>query len=152
MISTKSVESVGFTLFVRREKTILVMIGDNMVKEEIERIKNDLIKKVLEFGWTVKDIYNIEKTLEGIISRENYTLDVMANFVTDELRKEIEDEFYNFHIEHLTELIVGDLDSAKIEMNIKPVVLPEKNKKEKVKTLPSKEELREQIKKDTKQV
>ena len=130
----------------------MVMIGDNMVKEEIERIKNDLIKKVLEFGWTVKDIYNIEKTLEGIISRENYTLDVMANFVTDELRKEIEDEFYNFHIEHLTELIVGDLDSAKIEMNIKPVVLPEKNKKEKVKTLPSKEELREQIKKDTKQV
>jgi len=130
----------------------LVMIGDNMNKEMIEQIKNDLIKQVLEFGWTVKDIYNIEKTLETIISKGGYTLDIMANFVSDELKKEIEDAFYSFHIEHLTELIVGDLDSAKIEMNIKPVVLPEKVKKEKVKTLPSKEELREQIKKDTKQV
>ena len=127
------------------------MIGDNMDKEQIEQIKNDLIKRVLEFGWTVKDIYNIEKTLENIISKENYTLDVMANFVSDELKKEIEDAFYTFHIEHLTELIVGDLDSAKIEMNIKPVVLPEKTK-EKKKVIPSKEELREQIKKDTKQL
>ena len=129
----------------------MVMIGDNMDKEQIEQIKNDLIKRVLEFGWTVKDIYNIEKTLENIISKENYTLDVMANFVSDELKKEIEDAFYTFHIEHLTELIVGDLDSAKIEMNIKPVVLPEKTK-EKKKVIPSKEELREQIKKDTKQL
>ena len=129
----------------------MVMIGDNMDREQIEQIKNNLIKRVLEFGWTVKDIYNIEKTLENIISKENYTLDVMANFVSDELKKEIEDAFYTFHIEHLTELIVGDLDSAKIEMNIKPVVLPEKTK-EKKKVIPSKEELREQIKKDTKQL
>ena len=142
---------MDFTLFVRKAKTVLVMIGDNMDKEQIEQIKNDLIKRVLEFGWTVKDIYNIEKTLENIISKENYTLDVMANFVSDELKKEIEDAFYTFHIEHLTELIVGDLDSAKIEMNIKPVVLPEKTK-EKKKVIPSKEELREQIKKDTKQL
>ena len=118
----------------------------------IEKVKNELIAKVLMFGWTVKDIYNIEKTLEGIIQRENYTFDIMVNFVSDELKQEIEDAFFNFHIEHLTELIVGDLDSAKIEMNIKPVVLPEKTKKEKVKALPSKEELREQIKKDTKQI
>ena len=121
-------------------------------REIIEKVKSDLVKKVLEFGWTVKDIYNIEKTLETIIQKEGYTFDIMVNFVSDELKKEIEDAFFNFHIEHLTELIVGDLDSAKIEMNIKPVVLPEKKKKEKVKTLPSKEELREQIKKDTKQV
>ena len=118
----------------------------------IEKVKNELIARVLMYGWTVKDIYNIEKTLEGIIQREKYTLDVMVNFATDELKKQIEDDFYQFHIEHLTELIVGDLDSAKIEMNIKPVVLPEKIEKEQVKTLPSKEELREQIKKDTKQV
>ena len=121
-------------------------------REIIEKVKGDLVKKVLEFGWTVKDIYNIEKTLESIIQKEAYTFDIMVNFVSDELKTEIEDAFYIFHIEHLTELIVGDLDSAKIEMNIKPVVLPEKTKKEKVKTLPSKEELREQIKKDTKQV
>ncbi len=141
-----------FTLFVKRAKAVLDMIGDNMDRKKFEEVKNDLVKKVLEFGWTVKDIYNIEQTLGNIISKEKYTLDIMANFVSDELRKEIEDAFYTFHIEHLTELIVGDLDSAKIEMNIKPVVLPEKIKKEKVKTLPSKEELREQIKKDTKQV
>ena len=121
-------------------------------REIIEKVKNDLVKKVLEFGWTVKDIYNIEKTLETIIQKEGYTFDIMVNLVSDELKNEIEDAFFNFHIEPLTELIVGDLDSAKIEMNIKPVVLPEKKKKEKVKTLPSKEELREQIKKDTKQV
>ena len=121
-------------------------------REIIEEVKNNLVKKVLEFGWTVKDIYNIEKTLETIIQREDYTFDIMVNFVSDELKREIEDAFFNFHIEHLTELIVGDLDSAKIEMNIKPVVLPEKKKKEKVKALPSKEELREQIKKDTKQI
>ena len=121
-------------------------------REIIEEVKNNLVKKVLEFGWTVKDIYNIEKTLETIIQKEDYTFDIMVNFVSDELKKEIEDAFFNFHIEHLTELIVGDLDSAKIEMNIKPVVLPEKTKKEKVKALPSKEELREQIKKDTKQI
>ena len=90
--------------------------------------------------------------MEGIIKREDYTLDVMVKFANDELKKQIEDDFYTFHIEHLTELIVGDLDSAKIQMNIKPVVLPEKTTKEKVKALPSKEELREQIKKDTKQV
>jgi len=121
-------------------------------REIIEEVKNNLVKKVLEFGWTVKDIYNIEKTLETIIQKEDYTFDIMVNFVSEELKKEIEDAFFNFHIEHLTELIVGDLDSAKIEMNIKPVVLPEKTKKEKVKALPSKEELREQIKKDTKQI
>jgi hypothetical protein len=121
-------------------------------REIIEEVKNNLVKKVLEFGWTVKDIYNIEKTLETIIQKEAYTFDIMVNFVSEELKKEIEDAFFNFHIEHLTELIVGDLDSAKIEMNIKPVVLPEKTKKEKVKALPSKEELREQIKKDTKQI
>jgi hypothetical protein len=121
-------------------------------REIIEEVKNNLVKKVLEFGWTVKDIYNIEKTLETIIQKEGYTFDIMVNFVSEELKKEIEDAFFNFHIEHLTELIVGDLDSAKIEMNIKPVVLPEKTKKEKVKALPSKEELREQIKKDTKQI
>ena len=119
----------------------------------IEKVKNELIAKVLMFGWTVKDIYNIEKTLEGIIQREGYTLDIMVNFVSKELKQEIEDSFYDFHIEHLTQLIVGDLDSAKIEMNIKPVVLPEKKKKEKEKEiLPSKEELLEQIKKDTKKV
>ena len=118
----------------------------------IEKVKNELIARVLMYGWTVKDIYNIEKTLEGIIQREKHTLDVMVNFATDELKKQIEDDFYQFHIEHLTELVVGDLDSAKIEMNIKPVVLPEKIEKEQVKTLPSKEELREQIKKDTKQI
>jgi len=119
----------------------------------IEKVKNELIAKVLMFGWTVKDIYNIEKTLEGIIQREGYTLDIMVNFVSKELKQEIQDSFYNFHIEHLTQLIVGDLDSAKIEMNIKPVVLPEKKEKEKEKEiLPSKEELLEQIKKDTKKV
>jgi len=127
------------------------MTGEDQ-REIVENVKNDLVKKVLEFGWTVKDIYHIEKTLEGIIQREDYTLDVMVNFANDKLIKQIEDDFYLFHIEHLTELIVGDLDSAKIEMNIKPVVLPVKNKKEKVKTLPSKDELLEQIKKDTKQV
>lgn len=127
------------------------MIGDNMDKEQIEQIKNDLIKRVLEFGWTVKDIYNIENTLDDIISLEKYTLDVMVNFVSDELKRDIKNAFYTFHIEHLTELIVSDLDSAKIEMNIKPVVLPEKTK-EKKKVIPSKEELREQIKKDTKQL
>lgn len=121
-------------------------------REIIEKVKNDLIVKVLMFGWTVKDIYNIDGTLEDIIQREDYTLGVMVNFADDELKKQIEDAFYAFHIEHLTELIVGDLDSAKIEMNIKPVVLPEKTMKEKVKALPSKKELREQIKKDTKQV
>lgn len=122
-------------------------------REIIEKVKNDLIKRVLEFGWTVKDIYNIEKTLETIIQKEGYTFDIMVNFVSDQLKNEIKDAFYNFHIEHLTELIVGDLDSAKIEMNIKPVVLPEKKKKEKEKEiLPSKEELLEQIKKDTKKV
>jgi len=129
----------------------LVMIGDNMDKEEIEQVTNDLIKKVLEFGWTVKDIYNIENTLDDIISEEKYTLDVMVNFVSDELKRDIKNAFYTFHILHLTELIVADLDSAKIEMNIKPVVLPEKTK-EKKKVIPSKEELREQIKKDTKQL
>jgi len=127
------------------------MIGDNMDKEEIEQVTNDLIKKVLEFGWTVKDIYNIENTLDDIISEEKYTLDVMVNFVSDELKRDIKNAFYTFHILHLTELIVADLDSAKIEMNIKPVVLPEKTK-EKKKVIPSKEELREQIKKDTKQL
>ena len=127
------------------------MTGEKQ-REIIEKVKNDLIAKVLMFGWTVKDIYNIEKTLEGIIKREDYTLDVMVKFADDELKKQIEDDFYTFHIEYLTELIVGDLDSAKIQMNIKPVVLPEKTTKEKVKALPSKEELREQIKKDTKQV
>ena len=129
----------------------MVMIGDNMDKEEIEQVTNDLIKKVLEFGWTVKDIYNIENTLDDIISEEKYTLDVMVNFVSDELKRDIKNAFYTFHILHLTELIVADLDSAKIEMNIKPVVLPEKTK-EKKKVIPSKEELREQIKKDTKQL
>ena len=152
MISTRSVEHVASFPSAKKARKVLVMIGDKMNRETIENVKNDLVKKVLEFGWTVKDIYNIEKTLEDIISKEKYTLDIMANFVSDELRKEIEDAFYAFHIEHLTEMIVGDLDSAKIEMSIKPVVLPKKLKKDKVKTLPSKEELREQIKKDTKQV
>jgi len=95
----------------------------------IEKVNNELIAKVLMYEWTVKDIYNIENTLDDIISEEKYTLDVMVNFVSDELKRDIKNAFYTFHIEHLTELIVSDVDSAKIEMNIKPVVLPEKVEK-----------------------
>ena len=120
--------------------------------ERKEEIKNEFLKLVIEREWSVKDIYDIEQTLMNVIDSQNYPIEDMILFADEDVVSMIILDFQGRIREYLTKIIVDDLDSAVIKMNISPVVLPEKNKKEKVKTLPSKEELREQIKKDTKQV
>ena len=120
--------------------------------ERKEEIKNEFLKLVIEREWSVKDIYDIEQTLMNVIDSQKYSIEDMILFADEDIISSIILDFQGRIREYLTKIIVDDLDSAVIKMNISPVVLPEKNKKEKVKTLPSKEELREQIKKDTKQV
>mgnify|MGYP003128082611 FL=1 len=120
--------------------------------ERKEEIKNEFLKLVIEREWSVKDIYDIEQTLMNVIDSQKYSIEDMILFADEDIISSIILDFQGRIREYLTKIIVDDLDSAVIKMNISPVVLPEKKKKEKVKTLPSKEELREQIKKDTKQV
>ncbi|MAP53684.1 MAG: hypothetical protein CL605_02150 [Altibacter sp.] len=119
------------------------MTGDNIMDE--------LITEVANFNWTVKNIYNIEKTLESIIDKQNYSIEQMVSTVEDTLKEKVRSSFYLDTITALTEIIVEDLDSARIEMSIRPAILPEKIEKEE-RVLPSKGELLEQIKKDTKQI
>ena len=130
-----------------------------------EEIKNNLIKAVKEHEWCVKDIYNIEQTLEDIISKTDYSLDSMCYFVKDETKEQIREEFYSFHIKHLTEMVVGELDDARIKMdfNVNPIpvkTLKSKLPKRKIVEETSnetdkeqkKKELRERIRQDTKQL
>ena len=119
------------------------MTGDNMMDE--------LVTEVANFNWTVKNIYNIEATLKSIIDKQNYSIEQIVSHVEDKLKEQVRSSFYNSTIAALTEIIVEDLDSARIEMSIRPAILPEKIEKEE-KVLPSKDELLEQIKKDTKKV
>ena len=135
------------------------------MKEKKEEIKNNLIKAVKEHEWCVKDIYNIEQTLEDIISKTDYSLDSMCYFVKDETKEQIREEFYSFHIKHLTEMVVGELDDARIKMdfNVNPIpvkTLKSKLPKRKIVEETSnetdkeqkKKELRERIRQDTKQL
>lgn len=39
----------------------------------------------------------------------------MCYFVKDETKEQIREEFYSFHIKHLTEMVVGELDDARIK-------------------------------------
>ena len=135
------------------------------MNEKREEIKNNLIKAVKEHEWCVKDIYNIEQTLEDIISKTDYSLDSMCYFVKDETKEQIREEFYSFHIKHLTEMVVGELDDARIKMdfNVNPIpvkTLKSKLPKRKIVEETSdetdkeqkKKELRERIRQDTKQL
>ena len=97
-----------------------------------EEIKNNLIKAVKEHEWCVKDIYNIEQTLEDIISKTDYSLDSMCYFVKDETKEQIREEFYSFHIKHLTEMVVGELDDARIKMDFNVNPIPVKTLKSKL--------------------
>ena len=135
------------------------------MNERREEIRNNLVKAVKEHEWCVKDIYNIENTLENIISKTDYSLEGMCYFVKDETKEQIREEFYSFHIKHLTEMIVGELDDARIKMdfNVNPIpVKTLKSKLPKRKTVEEtsnetdeeqkKKELRERIRQDTKQL
>lgn len=135
------------------------------MNERREEIRNNLVKAVKEHEWCVKDIYNIEKTLENIISKTDYSLEGMCHFVKDETKEKIREEFYSFHIKHLTEMVVGELDDARIKMdfNVNPVpvkTLKSKLPKRKIVEETSneidneqkKKELRERIRQDTKQL
>ncbi len=135
------------------------------MNERREEIRNNLVKAVKEHEWCVKDIYNIENTLENIISKTDYSLEGMCHFVKDETKEKIREEFYSFHIKHLTEMVVGELDDARIKMdfNVNPVpvkTLKSKLPKRKIVEETSnendneqkKKELRERIRQDTKQL
>jgi hypothetical protein len=135
------------------------------MNERREEIRNNLVKAVKEHEWCVKDIYNIENTLENIISKTDYSLEGMCHFVKDETKEKIREEFYSFHIKHLTEMVVGELDDARIKMdfNVNPVpvkTLKSKLPKRKIVEETSnendneqkKKELRERIRQDTKQI
>lgn len=119
--------------------------------ERKEEIKSEFLNLVIEREWSVKDIYDIDKTLMSIIDNQNYPMQDMILFADEDVISSIILDFRGKIREYLTKIIVEDLDSAIIKMNITPVIQPKKVEKP-TEILPSKEELREQIKKDTKQV
>jgi len=119
--------------------------------ERKEEIKSEFLNLVIEREWSVKDIYDIEQTLMNIIESQQYPMQDMILFADQDVISSIVHDFRGRIREYLTKIIVEDLDSAVIKMNITPVIQPKKVEKP-IEILPSKEELREQIKKDTKQV
>lgn len=119
--------------------------------ERKEEIKSEFLNLVIEREWSVKDIYDIEATLMSIIDSQTYSMSDMILFADDDIISSIILDFQGRIREYLTKIIVEDLDSAVIKMKITPVIQPKKIEKP-IEILPSKEELREQIKKDTKQV
>jgi len=119
--------------------------------ERKEEIKSEFLNLVIEREWSVKDIYDIEQTLMDIIESQQYPMQDMILFADQDVISSIVHDFRGRIREYLTKIIVEDLDSAVIKMNITPVIQPKKIEKP-IEILPSKEELREQIKKDTKQV
>lgn len=119
--------------------------------ERKEEIKSEFLNLVIEREWSVKDIYDIEHTLMNIIDAQSYPMEDMILFADDDVISSIIVDFRGRIREYLTKIIVEDLDSAVIKMNITPVIQPKKIEKP-IEILPTKEELREQIKKDTKQV
>lgn len=119
--------------------------------ERKEEIKSEFLNLVVQREWSVKDIYDIEATLMSIIDSQTYSMSDMILFADDDIISSIILDFQGRIREYLTKIIVEDLDSAVIKMKITPVIQPKKIEKP-IEILPSKEELREQIKKDTKQV
>lgn len=120
-------------------------------EERKEEIKSEFLNLVIEREWSVKDIYDIEHTLMNIIDSQKYPIEDMILFADEDVISSIILDFQGRIREYLTKIIVEDLDSAIIKMNITPFIQPKKIK-DKKEILPPKEELLEQIKKDTKKV
>ena len=121
--------------------------------------KSDLINHILNRQWTFAEVMKIETMLYHIIEQTGFDI----NFVVDYLdkRESIMEEFRVAVIQDMKREVVKELENAVIVMDREsPVIHTDKQMddileefvSEDESKIPSKEELREQIRKDTKMV
>ena len=121
--------------------------------------KSDLINHILNRQWTFAEVMKIETMLYHIIEQTGFDI----NFVVDYLdkRESIMEEFRVAVIQDMKREVVKELENAVIVMDREsPVIHTDKQMDEILEEfvsedeskIPSKEELREQIRKDTKMV
>ena len=121
--------------------------------------KSDLINHILNRQWTFAEVMKIETMLYHIIEQTGFDI----NFVVDYLdkRESIMEEFKVAISQDMKREVVKELENAVIVMDREsPVIHTDKQMDEILEEfvsedeskIPSKEELREQIRKDTKMV
>ena len=121
--------------------------------------KSDLINHILNRQWTFAEVMKIETMLYHIIEQTGFDI----NFVVDYLdkRESIMEEFKVAISQDMKREVVKELENAVIVMDREsPVIHNDKQMDEILEEfvsedeskIPSKEELREQIRKDTKMV
>lgn len=121
--------------------------------------KSDLINHILNRQWTFSEVMKIESILYHIIEQASFDI----NFVVDYLGKKesIIEEFQVAVIQDMKREVVKELENAVIVLDREPPVIHTDNQMDEIleqfvtddkSKIPSKEELKEQIKKDTKMV
>tara|TARA_R100001509_G_C4870091_1_gene216373 strand:- start:612 stop:971 length:360 start_codon:yes stop_codon:yes gene_type:complete len=113
----------------------------------------ELTAILLARPWTFGEIMRLDATLEELIDNYDFSLEYLVK-ATDSY-KQLRDDFKHEFIREIKPIILEHLEKATVVMKEKEVVEVASSIKEQfeegMKTL-TKEELKEQIKKDTKQV
>ena len=113
----------------------------------------ELTAILLARPWTFGEIMRLDATLEELIDNYDFSLQYLVK-ATDSY-KQLRDDFKHEFIREIKPIILEHLEKATVVMKEKEVVEVASSIKEQfeegMKTL-TKEELKEQIKKDTKQV
>ena len=121
--------------------------------------KSDLINHILNRQWTFAEVMKIESILYHIIEQASFDI----SFVVDYLDKKesIMEEFQVAVIQDMKREVVKELENAVIVLDREPPVIHADIQMDEIleqfvtddkSKIPSKEELKEQIKKDTKMV
>jgi hypothetical protein len=113
----------------------------------------ELVARLLTRPWTFGEVMRLDDTLEYLIDNYEFTLEFLVK-ATGSYRQ-IKEDFKHEFIRDIKPTILEHLEKARVVMKEKEVVeVPssiQEQFEEGMKTL-TKEELKEQIKKDTKQV
>ena len=121
--------------------------------------KSDLINHILNRQWTFAEVMKIESIIYHIIEQASFDI----SFVVDYLGKKesIMEEFQVAVIQDMKREVVKELENAVIVLDREPPVIHADNQMDEIleqfvtddkSKIPSKEELKEQIRKDTKMV
>lgn len=121
--------------------------------------KSDLINHILNRQWTFSEVMKIESILYHIIEQASFDI----RFVVEYLGKKesIMEEFQVAVIQDMKREVVKELENAVIVLDREPPVIHTDNQMDEIleqfvtddkSKIPSKEELKEQIRKDTKMV
>ena len=121
--------------------------------------KSDLINHILNRQWTFSEVMKIESILYHIIEQASFDISFVVEYLGK--KESIMEEFQVAVIQDMKREVVKELENAVIVLDREPPVIHTDNQMDEIlqefvsddkSKIPSKEELKEQIRKDTKMV